>query len=120
MPHFPGFRFPRRHNSLRLLGYDYHSVYRLCAITLVTELRTPFFADMILAKAVLASFLSDETLDRMRARAFTLMPDHLHFLAGVRQQELYLPELVGRFKSYTTQQYWKHLPNAYNALRVLT
>jgi REP element-mobilizing transposase RayT len=35
------------------------------------------------------------------------MPDHLHFLAGVRQPELYLPELIGRFKSYTTQQYWK-------------
>ena len=107
MPHFPGFRHPRRHNSLRLLGYDYHSIYQLCAITLVTDLRTPFFADMLLAKTVLASLLSDKTLNRMRVRAFTLMPDHLHFLAGVRQPELYLPELIGRFKSYTTQQYWK-------------
>jgi REP element-mobilizing transposase RayT len=67
----------------------------------------PFFADMLLAKAVLASLLSDKTLNRMRVRAFTLMPDHLHFLAGVRQPEFYLPELIGRFKSYTTQQYWK-------------
>jgi putative transposase len=62
---------------------------------------------MILAKNVLASLLSDETLDCLRLRAFTLMPDHLHFLAGVRQPELYLPTLIGRFKSYTTQQYWK-------------
>lgn len=107
MPHFEYFPFPRRYNSLRLLGYDYHSVYQLCAVTLVTELRTPFFGDMILAKTVLGSLLSDETLDCMRLRAFTLMPDHLHFLAGVRQPELYLPNLIGRFKSYTTQQYWK-------------
>lgn len=107
MPIFPGFPFPRRYNSLRLLGYDYRSVYKLCAITLVTDLRRPFFADMILAKNVLGSLLSDETLDCLRLRAFTLMPDHLHFLAGVRQPELYLPTLIGRFKSYTTQQYWK-------------
>ena len=32
MPRFPGLRLPRRYNSLRLLGYDYHSVYQLCAI----------------------------------------------------------------------------------------
>ena len=107
MPRFPGLRLPRRYNSLRLLGYDYHSVYQLCAITLVTELRRPLFADIVLAKAVLASLLSDQTLACMRVRAFTLMPDHLHFLAGVRQPEFYLPILIGRFKSYTTQEYWK-------------
>jgi len=107
MPHFADFPFLRRYNSLRLLGCDYHSVYQLCAISLVTELRRPFFADIILAKTVLASLISDETLDYMRVRAFTLMPDHLHFLAGVRQPEFYLPNLIGRFKSYTTQQYWK-------------
>lgn len=107
MPLVPGFPFPRRYSSLRLLGYDYHSVHKLCAITLVTELRRPLFADMILAKAVLTSLLSDTTLDYMRVRAFTLMPDHFHFLAGVRKPELYLPELIGRFKSFTTQQYWK-------------
>src|SRR2546428_6236078 len=107
MPHFPGFPSARRYNSLRLLGYDYHSVYQLCAISLVTDLRRPLFADMILSKAVLGSLLSDETLDCLRVRAFSLMPDHLHFLAGVRQPELDLPNLIGRLKSYTTQQYWK-------------
>jgi REP element-mobilizing transposase RayT len=107
MPIFPGFPFPRRHNSLRLLGHDYHSLYQLCAITLVTDLRRPVFADMILAKAILSSLLGDESLTRMRLRAFTLMPDHLHFLAGVRQPEINLPILIGRFKSFTTQQYWK-------------
>jgi REP element-mobilizing transposase RayT len=43
----------------------------------------------------------------MHVRAFTLMPDHLHLLAGVRRAELDLPTLLGRFKSYTTQIYWK-------------
>ncbi|HEY3040811.1 MAG TPA: hypothetical protein VGJ66_18885 [Pyrinomonadaceae bacterium] len=107
MPRFDRLPFPRRFNSLRLLGYDYSSVHKLCAITLVTDLRRPLFADIILAKAVLTSLLSDQTLNYMRVRAFTLLPDHLHFLAGVRRPPLYLPRLIGSFKSYTTQQYWK-------------
>jgi REP element-mobilizing transposase RayT len=74
---------------------------------LVTELRRPVFADVRLAKSVLACLLSDETLTDLRVRAFTLMPNHLHLLAGVQQPELYLPDLIGKFKSYTTQRYWK-------------
>jgi REP element-mobilizing transposase RayT len=107
MPLFPGFPYPRRHNTLRLHGYGYNCVFQLCAISMVTDLRRPLFADIGLAKSVLACLLSDETLTYMRVRAFTLMPDHLHFLAGVRQPELNLPILIGRFKSYTTQLYWK-------------
>jgi len=106
MPQF-GFPYPRRYNTLRLLGYEYNSPYQLCAISLVTDLRRPLFADVRLAKSVLACLLSDETLAYMRLRVFTLMPDHLHFLAGVREPDRYLPALIGNFKSYTTQQYWK-------------
>ena len=107
MPHFEGFPYPRRYNTLRLLGNDYKSIYQLCAITMVVNSRRPVFADMQLAKAVLKCLLSDETLAQMRLRAFTLMPDHLHFIAGVREPELNLPRLIGDFKSYTTQLYWK-------------
>ncbi len=107
MPQFEPLPYPSRYNTLRLLGYDYASTYRLCAITLVTDLRRPAFADVKLAKNVLASLLSDETLADMRVRAFTLMPDHLHFLAGVRQPELCLSALIGEFKGFTTQLYWK-------------
>ena len=107
MPNFEHFPFPCRYNSLRLLGYNYDSIFRLCAITLVTELRRPVFADMELAKRVLASLLSDETLSQMHLRAFTLMPDHLHLLAGVRHRNLNLPSLIGRFKGFSTQLYWK-------------
>jgi REP element-mobilizing transposase RayT len=106
MPQFD-FLFPRRYNTLRLLGYEYNSIWQLCAISLVTDLRHPLFADVNMAKSVLKCLLSDETLEYMRIRAFTLMPDHLHFLAGVREPEKKLPNLIGLFKSYTTQQYWK-------------
>jgi REP element-mobilizing transposase RayT len=62
---------------------------------------------MPLAKAILTSLLSPETLANMHLRAFTLMPDHLHFLAGVRKSESDLSDLIGKFKSFTTQSYWK-------------
>jgi len=90
MPLFPGFPYPRRYNTLRLLGYGYNSVFKLCAVTIVIDLRSPLFAELKLAKSVLASLLSDQTLALMRVRVFTLMPDHLHLLAGVRQPEFNL------------------------------
>jgi REP element-mobilizing transposase RayT len=107
MPHFEHFPYPCRYNTLRLLGYTYNSLLRLCAVTLVVDSRRPLFADMVLAKSVLAALLSDHTLDQMRVRAFTLMPNHLHFLAAVRKPELNLPTLIGNLKSYTTKLYWK-------------
>lgn len=107
MPHFENLPFPSRYNSLRLLGYDYSSNLRLCAITIVTDLRRPVFADMKLAKLVLASLLSDKTLEQLHLPAFTLMPDHLHLLAGVSQPEFDLRSVIGQFKSFTTQVYWK-------------
>src|SRR5690349_4834668 len=107
MPHFEHFPYPCRYNSLRLLGYDYSSTLRLCALTLVTDLRRPVFADMNLAKCVLACLLSDETFRQLHVCAFTLMPDHLHLLAGVRQPQFDLRNAIGQFKSFSTQLYWK-------------
>jgi len=97
----------RRHNTLRLLGYDYNSVWQLCAITLVADLRRPVFADVLMAKSVLQCMLSGQTLEYLRLRAFSLLPDHLHFIAGVRDVQKKLPNLIGGVKSYTTQEYWK-------------
>jgi len=107
MPLFPGFPHPRRYNTLRLQSYDYNSASKLCAITMVTDWRRPLFADLKLAKQVLASLLSDQTLALMRVRAFCLMPEHLHLLAGVRYPGFNLSTLLGRFESYTTQLYWQ-------------
>ena len=107
MPEFEHLPYPTRYNSLRLLNYNYTSSRKLCAITLVADSRRPVFADMLLAKATLASLLSPETLAHMHLQAFTLMPDHLHLVAGVRNPDLHLPALIGNFKSFTTQLYWK-------------
>ncbi|HEU4507104.1 MAG TPA: hypothetical protein VFR78_02610, partial [Pyrinomonadaceae bacterium] len=46
-------------------------------------------------------------------------PDHLHLLAGVRDAEKKLPNLIGCFKSYTTQQYWKRAREIVHYGRVL-
>jgi len=107
MPFFNDLPDPRRYNSLRLLGYDYSSPFKLVAFSLTTDQRRPVFADMRRAKATLTSLLSDQTLSLMKLRAFCLMPDHLHLLAGVKNPEVELPTLIGRFESYTTQLYWK-------------
>jgi len=105
MPQFDHLAYPSRYNSLRLLGYDYTSIRKLCAITLVTDLRRPLFADMPLTKSILTSLLSPQT--KLHLRAFTLMPDHLHLLAGISSPELDIPNVIGGFKSFTTQLYWK-------------
>ena len=107
MPQFDQVAYPSRYNSLRLLGYDYTSTRKLCAITLVSDRRKPVFADMLLAKAILTTLLSPVTLEKIHLRAFTLMPDHLHMLAGISSPSLDIPNVVGGFKSFTTQQYWK-------------
>ena len=107
MPHYDSLPYPSRYNSLRLLGYDYNSTRKLCAITLVADERRPLFADMLLAKSILTSLLSPETLQNLHVRAFTLMPDHLHLIAGVRQSRFDLPNLIASFKSFTTHLYWK-------------
>jgi REP element-mobilizing transposase RayT len=107
MPQFEDVPYSRRHNTLRLLGYNYNSVYQLCAVTIVVSPRRPLFADKLLAKAVLTCLLSSEILSRLHLRAFTLMPDHLHLLASARKAKQSLPRLIGDLKSFTTQLYWK-------------
>ena len=77
------------------------------------------FADVNLAKTVLTCLLTEQTLRYLRVRAFTLMPDHLHLLAGVRKTENKLPNLIGFLKSYTTQQYWKRSRQIIHSGRVV-
>jgi REP element-mobilizing transposase RayT len=84
-----------------------------------TDLRRPLFADVNMARRVLKCLLNDQTLEQMRLRAFTLMPDHFHFLAGVRNPEKKLPNLIGFFKSYTTQQYRKRSREIVNSGEVI-
>jgi REP element-mobilizing transposase RayT len=101
------FPFARRYNSLRLLGFDYSSVSALYSITLKTDAARPVFADITLAKRVLSVLLDDRTLARLRLCAYTLLPDHKHLVASVKQSGRQLSSLLGAFESLTTQIYLK-------------
>jgi REP element-mobilizing transposase RayT len=107
MPTSSDFPYPRRYNSLRLLGFDYGNIDSLYLLTLDTDSSRPIFGDIMLAKAVLTSLLSNQTQANIRVQAFTLMPDHFHLLAGVKDAGKNLSNALGAFKSYTTQLYWK-------------
>jgi len=107
MPHFDELPYPSRYNSLRLLGYDYTSIRKLYAITVVADERRPLFSDMLLAKSILASLLSPETLAGLHLQAFSLMPEHIHLLGGARHSKFDLSNLIAGFKSFTTHLYWK-------------
>jgi REP element-mobilizing transposase RayT len=107
MPTSPDFPYPRRYNSLRLLGFDYGSTSALFFVTIDTDASRPVFGDIKLAKAIVAALLDARTQARIRLQAFTLMPDHLHVLAGVRETGKTLSLSLGAFKSFTTQLYWK-------------
>jgi REP element-mobilizing transposase RayT len=107
MPTSPDFRYPRRYNSLRLLGFDYSSTSALYFVTVDTDSSRPVFGDIKLAKAILAALLHSKTQEKIRMQAYTLMPDHLHLLAGVSDAGKSLSVALGAFKSYTTQVYWK-------------
>ncbi len=101
------FPFPRRYNSLRLLGFDYSSTSALYSVTLKTDSSRPVFGDITLAKKVLTVLLDHRTLARIRLCAYALLPDHLHLLAGVKESGKTLSSLLGAFESLTTQVYWK-------------
>ncbi len=69
MPYFE--LFNRRYNTLRLLVYDYNSTWQLCAISLVTDLRRPVFADVNMAKTILNCLLNNQTLQDLRPRVYS-------------------------------------------------
>ena len=107
MPRSSDFPFPRRYNSLRLIGFDYTSQSSLYFITMNTDSSRPVFGDLQFAKTTIGSLLDPRTTARMRVHAYSLLPDHLHLLASVRELGKSISALLGAFKSYTTQQYWK-------------
>ena len=107
MPTSVEFPYPRRYNSLRLLGFDYASTSALYFVTVDSDSSRPVFGDIKLAKMVLRALLHTKTEARIRLLAYTLMPDHLHVLGGVKEAGKTLSAALGAFKSYTTQLYWK-------------
>ena len=119
MPVSPEFPYPRRYNSLRLLGFDYRSTTDLYFVTVDADSLRPLFGDIQLAKSVLSALLHETTQARIRLQAYTLLPDHLHVLAGVKETGKNLSEALGAFKSYTTQLYWKRSREIVEAQQVV-
>jgi len=107
MPHFSDSPYPTRYNSLRLLGHDYASPSDLYFVTMVTGQSRPVFGDLKLAKSILRILLGAEANLKVRIPAFTLLPNHFHFLTGMGNSGIELPSFLGRFKSLTTREYWK-------------
>ena len=107
MPISNDFPLPRRYNSLRLPGFDYSSVEATYFITMDTDESRPVCGDISLAKSIVAALISDQTAKRIRVVAYTLLPDHFHLLACVREAGVNLSAALGAFKSFTTQLYWK-------------
>src|SRR5260370_19488719 len=75
---------------------------------MVTDQSRPLFGDLRLAKSILRILLGAEDKLKIRIRAFTLLPDHLRVLVGMGGSGIDLPSFLGRFKSLTTREYWKH------------
>src|SRR5215510_407114 len=106
MPTPSGLHLPRRYNSLRLLGFDYSSKTAFYSITIDTDSSRPVFGDIGLAKTVLSTLLNERTGEQLTVSAYTLLPDHLHFIVRLSDAPS-LSTAIGAFKSYTTQIYWK-------------
>lgn len=78
------------------------------------------FADAALAQAVIDSLLWTRTKYEWRLFVYCLMPDHLHFVGRLKQDSSELVNLgargysrlgvleqVARFKTFTTNAYWR-------------
>jgi REP element-mobilizing transposase RayT len=103
-----GFPYPRRYSSLDLLGFDYSNTLDLHFGTITCNSSRPLFADLKLAKKVLSVLLLNEySCARMRIHVYTLLPDRLHLLAGVKQHGREFSRSVRAFKSYAAQLYWR-------------
>jgi len=107
MPITDDFVYARRYNSLRLNGHDYAQTNSLYFITIDAFENRPLFGDLILAKQTLSSLLHPNLSAVIRVHAFTLMPEHLHLLAGVCKAGRRLSASLGSFKSFSTRAYWK-------------
>jgi REP element-mobilizing transposase RayT len=107
MPISSDFPYPRRYNSLRLSGHDYAQTNSLYFITIDAFETRPLFGDITLAKKTLSSLLHPNLSAIIRVHASTLMPEHLHLLAGVCKPGRRLSASLGSFKSFSTRTYWK-------------
>ena len=96
----------RRHDSLRLRGFDYSS-RRIYFVTIVAAERRRIFTGGRMARAVVDCLLQLRRRTRFSLYSYCLMPDHFHALIGLGESGKTLGEVCGAFKSLTTRAYWQ-------------
>ncbi len=102
-----------RYNSLRLLGHDYSNTDDEYFITITTNARNPFFADIVLAKQITSLILDMHDEGKILLFAYVLMPDHFHALLKIGNSMGSLPLAIGYFKGKATRLYWKRARQVY-------
>ncbi len=65
------------------------------------------FADGAVATMVCAALEESIARTGYELYAYCLMPDHLHVLLSPATSETHIAVFLRRFKSYTTNRYWK-------------
>ena len=105
-PHATRDDFYKRHNSLRLRGFDY-AARRIYFVTIVVLDRRKVFHDARLARATIDCLIGLKHRMDFNLYSYCLMPDHLHALVGAGASGLTLGQICGAFKSVSTHAYWR-------------
>ena len=75
---------------------------RFYLLTTVTQNRAPVFSDLQAARNMIQILARQEALGRVISHAFVIMPDHLHWLGQLQDDQL--DSLMQRIKSISSHQ----------------
>lgn len=75
---------------------------RFYLLTTVTQNRIPIFSDLQAARTLIQILAQQEFMGKVTSHAFVIMPDHLHWL--VQLQDDQLDSLMQRIKSISSHQ----------------
>jgi REP element-mobilizing transposase RayT len=89
-----------------LTGFDYSTQTAVCLLTIDTHQARPVLGDTALAKRIASALLAEQELGRLRLLVYTILPDHVHVLAGTGRTGKTISHSMDAFKSITTQIYW--------------
>jgi putative transposase len=91
----------------RLRDFDYKGTAATYFITICARHDTSPFLDSRLARVVVQSLEWLRSDRGVNIYAYCLMPDHLHILMRLGDEEQTLSGIIGAFKSFTTRESWK-------------
>ncbi len=92
----------KRYASHRLRDGRWSSSGQIYLVTTVTNGRLPVFADFSAARTLIQVIRQDELRGSHQTLCFVVMPDHLHWLLQLQNEDL--TRLVGRVKSISAKR----------------